>query len=620
MKIAHTFLLTAVLAAGAVSAKNLRAQGNSTASAAAHFTAVISGIVIKEPGPEPVKKALIELITENQSEGGNYTAVSGPDGSFRIENILPGRYRLFVERTGYQEVNQHNRGLEGRILTLAANQEIRDLTLRLQAAAVVEGRVTDEDGDAMAEAQVAVLRQTFVSGRSHWEQAGAERTNDLGEYRISGLAPGNYFISVSPPPDVRNWIETTANAASSPHTAATDKAARSSYQTTYYPSTRDRSQAIPIQLHAGDDFPANFSLTPGPSLSIRGSVVNLPQGTTAAILLQSKEFNLMLNGAEMHKDGSFEIRDVSPGAYTILATVDGAEVPMLARQALQVGSANVDGVRLAPQPGGSVVGRLRLEGKASGPAPDPSQMFLQLRPADGDDDMLAVLNLGDSSALAHVNRNGTFAWKNIPAGRYFLEISDSTGMPEWFLKSAFAGGQDALDSGLTVGGGVTTLDVVASSNGGVIEGVAANRKDDSEKNAAEPTASEQSVAQSEEPAADVTIVAVPEARFRSHPDRYRKTTTDQRGHFALRGLPPGEYSLFAWESVDGEAYLNPEFLRSYEGQGKAIRVGEGERVSMQLTVVQPAGNQPEGNSRLHPKLRSQQSRTLSNLFIRDILL
>jgi len=33
----------------------------------------------------------------------------------------------------------------------------------------------------MPEAQVAVLRQTFVSGRSRWEQAGAERTNDLGE-------------------------------------------------------------------------------------------------------------------------------------------------------------------------------------------------------------------------------------------------------------------------------------------------------------------------------------------------------------------------------------------------------------------------------------------------------
>jgi len=74
---------------------------------------------------------------------------------------------------------------------------------------------------------------------------------------------------------------------------------------------------------------SNFSLTPSPSLSIRGSVVNLPPGSSAAIMLQSRDFNLVLNGAEVHKDGSFEIRDVSPGAYTILATLDNVAVPMI---------------------------------------------------------------------------------------------------------------------------------------------------------------------------------------------------------------------------------------------------------------------------------------------------
>src|SRR5208282_1359674 len=137
------------------------------------------------------------------------------------------------------------------------------------------------------EAQVAVLRQSFVAGRSHWEQVGAERTNDLGEYRIAGLAAGSYFVSVTPPPDFRSLIETNA-AAVAPHNgaAAPDKPAPVAYQTTYYPGTRDRGQAAAIQLHAGDDFPVNFSLAPSPSLTIRGSVTNLPPGATAAIMLQ----------------------------------------------------------------------------------------------------------------------------------------------------------------------------------------------------------------------------------------------------------------------------------------------------------------------------------------------
>src|SRR5580692_6850481 len=310
--------------------------------------------------------------------------------------------------------------------SLSAGQEIKDVVIRLQAAAVVEGRVTDEDGDPMPEAQVAVLRQTFISGRSHWEQVGAERTNDLGEYRIAGLAAGSYFVSVTPPPDFRSLIETTGNAPATTHgnPAPSDKPPPSVYQTTYYPGTRDRGQASPVQLHAGDDFPVSFSLTPSPSLTIRGWVVNLPPGATAAIMLQSKDFNLVLNGAEMHKDGSFEIRDISPGAYTILATVDNAAVPMMARQSLQIASANVDGLQLAPQAGGSIRGRLRMEA-SSAARPDPSQIFLLLRSADGEDDAIGGVTVGEGSpTLAHVNADGSFEWKNVSAGHYYVQLSD----------------------------------------------------------------------------------------------------------------------------------------------------------------------------------------------------
>jgi hypothetical protein len=55
---------------------------------------------------------------------------------------------------------------------------------------------------------------------------------------------------------------------------------------------------------------------------------------------------------------------------------------------------------------------------------------------------------------------------------------------------------------------------------------------------------------------------------------------------------PGAYTLIAWESVDGEAYYNPEFLKNYEGQGRALHVTEGERKSEQLQVV-PAEEDPQ---------------------------
>src|SRR5215469_9769879 len=259
--------------------------------------ATIEGVVTKDPDSQPVKKALIELIAENQSEAGNYTTMTASDGAFRIDNIVPGRYHLVTDK-------QHGR-VDGRILSLTAGQELKDLHLRLQAAAVVRGRVTDEDGDPLPNAEVTALRQTYVAGHKHWENAGADRTNDLGEYRIANLPVGNVYISVNPPPDFKSLIENASTRADTRNPKS--DAPSEMYQTTYYPGTPDRGQAAPIQLHSGDEFPADFTLAPSPSLSIRGSVVNVPPRASASIMLQSRDFSLILSGADIRTDGTFVI-------------------------------------------------------------------------------------------------------------------------------------------------------------------------------------------------------------------------------------------------------------------------------------------------------------------------
>ncbi len=566
MKPLLTFLTIFLLVTGA-------GAQTSGVAADAPKRAAIEGVVTKEPGSEPVKKALIELIAENQAQGGDYTAVSGMDGAFRIENILPGRYRLFVERTGLLDTDKSHQRSEGRVLALAAGQELKNVNVRLQAAAVLRGRVTDEDGDPLANAEVTVLRQTFVSGHRHWEQAGAERTNDLGEYRVANLPAGNVYVSVNPPPDFKSLIEAGGVGADQRSSAGTSTSgASTSYQTTYYPGTTDRSQAAPLQLHAGDEFPINFLLAPGPSLSIQGSVVNLPPRTSATIMLQSRDFRLVLNGAEMHKDGSFVIRDVSPGNYEIVATVDGSAVPMMARQPLQVGSSNVEGLRLSPQPGGSVRGHLRVEGK-NGAAlrPDSERTFLLLESTEDDDDE-GVLGGGKFTNLAHMTPDGSFAWSDVPPGNYYVQIVRDAGANEdWFVKALLAGGRDLNDSGINVNGGTVALDLLASTNGGMVEGVVTDHQG--------------------QPVANAVVVAVPEVRMRGRMDRYRKTQSDQNGRFQLQGIRPGDYTVLAWESLDGEEYYNPDFLKAYAGQGSVLRVSEGERKTLSLEAIPAAASE-----------------------------
>lgn len=571
MKRVSAYLLTSLLVLGGLAGSSLAQDPlapNSGNSDKSSKRAAIEGIVTRDPDSQPVKKAVIELIAENQSQGGDYTAVSGADGAFRIENIVPGRYRLFAERVGLLNVGKNHSRSEGRVLTLTEGQQLKDLHIRLQAAAVVRGRVTDEDGDPMSEAEVTILRQNFISGHPHWEQAGAERTNDLGEFRIANLPAGNVYVSVSPPPDFKTLIEANGAAASETHNA---EKPTTTYQTSYYPGTSDRSQATPIQLHSGDDFPVNFSLMPAPSLSIRGSVVNLPPHSAATIMLQSRDFNVVQNGAEMHKDGSFVIRDVSPGNYTILASVDGSSVPLTARQSLLVGATSVDGVRLSPQPGALIHGRLRLESRGAVASFDSGQVFLTLQSVNPEDEADS-LGMGDRfTNLTHVAADGSFEWKDVPPGNYYVQLmGEGVVNEDWFVKSVLAGGREVNDSGLSATGAVS-LDVVVSTNGGVIDGIVVDSKG--------------------EPVANTTVVAVPESRMRARVDRFRKTVSDQSGRFILRGLRPGDYTLFAWESVDGEAYFNPDFLKGFEGQGMAFRVGDGERKSVQVPLI-PALDEP----------------------------
>ena len=165
-----------------------------------------------------------------------------------------------------------------------------------------------------------------------------------------------------------------------------------------------------------------------------------------------------------------------------------------------------------------------------------------------------------------MSADGSFEWRDVPPGNYYIELlSQSGGNEDWFVKSVAASGHEVNDSGISVNGGAVGLDLLLSANGGIVDGVVVDSKGN--------------------PVENTVVVAVPEARMRGRLDRYHKTVSDQSGHFTLRGIRPGDYTLFAWESIEGDAYFNPEFLKSYEGQGSTLKAGEGERKSVQVNVI-----------------------------------
>jgi len=83
-----------------------------------------------------------------------------------------------------------------------------------------------------------------------------------------------------------------------------------------------------------------------------------------------------------------------------------------------------------------------------------------------------------------------------------------------------------------------------------------------------------------------TVVLVPEeAELRLSPQAYRFSQSDSRGAFLFKGVRPGGYRLFAFESIAPFAWMDPAILNGVEELGQAIVVKEGERSTNQLTPI-----------------------------------
>jgi hypothetical protein len=518
----------------------------------------IAGTVIKEPGSEPLKKVLVQIVAENQKEGGNYTATTDADGHFHVDNVAPGRYRIFFERTGFVAVNGRGLKADVNVLTIRGNQSIDNLLFRMLPTAVISGRVTDEDGDPLSEVRIIALKRR--PGKTGRESIATAGTNDLGEYRIAGLFPGQYWIVAIPAPDARDYEKPQQKSSAAESDGAPQQDTR--YLTTYYPATFDAMQASPVTLKAGDEMPIALTLLPARTYRVRGIVTGASPRQKSTVELISPSGD-SAKSSDVGSDGQFEVRGVGPGSYIIRATSGTDAQTLTAKQNLNVVAGDVEGIKLTPQPSFTLNGHLSLEGGRA----DVTQLSANIRQADAPEDTGLTLAQDFFGANSPVDKYGNFEWKNVSPGDYIVQVFGGEGHG-LFLKSATAGGQDIV-TGFNASG-PASLELVMSAKGGTIEGAVIEKEKDVDD---------------DHPVPNATIVAVPEEKFRKLPNRFVAGSSDQHGHFTLRGLPPGSYTLYAWQDIEDSTYRDPSFLKSQESNGTAVKV---EEASQQTIVLKPS--------------------------------
>jgi hypothetical protein len=86
------------------------------------------------------------------------------------------------------------------------------------------------------------------------------------------------------------------------------------------------------------------------------------------------------------------------------------------------------------------------------------------------------------------------------------------------------------------------------------------------------------------PAADATVVLVPAPSRRQNPALYKTAITDEAGRFVLRGIAPGQYTIFAWEYVLNGAWQNADFMEKNQSRGRSVNVIQG-RNEIQLDLI-----------------------------------
>lgn len=203
------------------------------------------------------------------------SAAADATGHFSVDLPSAGMWQLSASAPGFraQMYEHHENFFSSVVLTSSAPSY--QAAFRLDPDSSIAGYVIDEGGEPVRNARIA-LYSAAPSTPNGISPPGTARsfaqTDDRGHYELSGLAPGNYQVSVQAEPWYAQAVRGGGRSPNGIDATPANLALDVIYPITWLPGVTDRSSAEVVSLKGGEAPRADFSLAPSPAVHLRVAI------------------------------------------------------------------------------------------------------------------------------------------------------------------------------------------------------------------------------------------------------------------------------------------------------------------------------------------------------------